>query len=138
MLAEAIRKPDTERYANREETEEEYMYGLYCSARAILDGAKAIAQRASEDGNCNDCDKIYDLLCAFDAVMEGGEDAIQGIKKKDLPRITMDEFNELLGDVGGAEVDIHVNREGELRGDRYYVGKKCIFRSKLTTDSARN
>jgi hypothetical protein len=71
-----------------------------------------------------DLDAIYELLSAFQGVMETGSKALSGSSRKPLPRITVDEFKELLGDVGGAEVEIRVNRDGELREDRYYVGKK--------------
>jgi hypothetical protein len=125
MLAQAIRKPNTERYNNNEETEGEYKYGLYCSAESLISGALAIAERGRDEND--DLDAVCELLSAFQAVMETGSKALDGSPRKPLPRITVDEFKELLGEVGGAEVEIRVNRDGELRGDRYYVGKKYRF-----------
>jgi hypothetical protein len=122
MLAEAIRRPNTERYNNNEETEGEYKYGLYCSAESLISGALAIAERGMDENE--DLDAIYELLSAFQGVMETGSKALCGSSRKPLPRITMDEFKELLGEIGGAEVEIRVDRNGHLGEVRYYVGKK--------------
>ncbi len=122
MLAQAIRKPDTERYIQGEETEGEYMHGLYCSAESLITGALAITERGMEENE--DLDAVYELLSAFKAVMETGERALRGKRRKKAPRVTVEQFKELIGDVGGAEVEIRVNRDGHVCSERYHVGKK--------------
>jgi hypothetical protein len=99
MLAQAIRKPDTKRYIEGEETEGEYKYGLYCSAESLIIGALAIAERGREENE--DLDAGCELLSGFQSVMEMGAKVLQGTRRKDLPRITVDEFKDLLGEVGG-------------------------------------
>ena len=127
MLAQVIRKPDVRRYQEHEETEGEFKYGLFCQAESLILGALAIAERGMEENE--DLDAIYELLSAFNAVMETGSKTLDGAKRKPLPRLTVDEFKELLGAVGGAEVEIRVDRNGDLGEARYYVGRKYTIGS---------
>ena len=122
MLAQVIRKPDTKRYISGEETEGEYKYGLYCAAESLISGALAIAERGMDENE--DLDAVFELLSAFKTVMETGSKALSGSSRTPLPPITVDKFKEMIGNVGGAEVEIRVDKDGELREDRYYVGKK--------------
>ncbi len=121
MLADLITKPDVEKYVTGEESEEEFGYWTFTAAKHLITGALAIAEQdRDEDERMN---TVYELLSAFNAVVERGNKAIDTARRKDLPRLSVDEFVKMLGDVGGAEVRIQIDREGDLKMEQYYVGK---------------
>ena len=51
-------------------SEEEFYWAHHCSALFLLRGAHALAKESSEDGECENCDCISDLMDEYFEAME--------------------------------------------------------------------
>ncbi len=114
--------PDVTDIKNHEERGDEALVRHYHRAKSLAEGALAILVSAGE-ARCEYCCSAEHLLAAFLDVMAIGEEAFDKARVHNQPPfVTVDEFKEMLGDRGMAEVVFIVNKDGFTANKRVRIG----------------